>query len=170
MRIAMSLAVGLFVACCPIAAQAQVPHIVGNWELNVEASQLPGPAPQTEARTYFLTEDGVLIGIAVFVDAQGRAGFLQFAARPDGMDYPEFDTGSAAQYLIDGTEPVRTYAEIPTDDSHRVRWVDKANGQVIASGEKWVSEDGQTLFITVDGANERDEAVEPLYVYDRMAP
>ena len=56
----------------------------------------------------------VAIQVTFIVDAQRRPSFLQFAAKPDGKDYPEFSTESAAKYLIDGTTPPRTYAEIPS--------------------------------------------------------
>jgi hypothetical protein len=167
MKLVMSLVAGLLFACWSAPAQAQVPYIVGTWELNVEASRFPGQPPRTEVRRYILTDDGVLIGIAVFVGSQGNPGFLQFAAKPDGMDYPEFDTRSAGQHLIDGTPPPRTYAEIPTDDPRRVQWVDKQDGRIVGSGEKWVSEDGQTLTITSSTRNAQGEEVVYTYVYDR---
>ena len=31
-------------------AEAQVPHIIGTWTLNVAASRLPGPPPRTHVR------------------------------------------------------------------------------------------------------------------------
>lgn len=166
----MRLSVGLLFVCCfMVEVHAQVPHIVGTWELNIDKSTIPEPAPQREVRRYLLNEDGVLIGVAVFIDADGNPGFLQFAAKPDGTDYPEFDTWSAAQYLMDGTEPARTYSETPVD-SHTVEWVDKHDGRIIASGRKWVSDDGQTLSFTVRAMDEQGEKVENLYVYDRTGP
>ena len=146
-----------------------MPHIVGTWAFNAEASRIPGPVPQTHVRRYFLADDGILIGVAAVVDAQGRPFFLQFAAKPDGADYPEFDMNSAAAYLIDGSQPPRTYSETPID-SHTVEWVDKADGRVIASGKKWVSADGQTLSFTSNAKNDRGEDVEYLYVFDRTGP
>jgi hypothetical protein len=150
-----------------IGAHAQVPHIVGNWRLNVEASRFPGPAPQTHVRRYSLGPDGSLIGLAVIVDADGTPSFLQFAAKPDGKDYPEFDAGSAAQYLLDGSPPPATYAETPID-SHTVEWTDKYDGQVTFSGRKWVSADGQTMTITAVIKNERNEDIDFLFVFDRI--
>jgi len=170
MRTAPWIALCLLFACiCATAAKAQVPHIVGTWQLNVEASRLPGPPPQVEVRSYRLDPDGVLIGVAVFVDALGSPGFLQFAAKPDGRDYPELDAGTAVRYLIDGSAPPRTYAETVVD-SHTVDWVDKAEGRVIAQGRKWVSEDGNTLRFTVVATPQTGEKREFLYVFDRTGP
>ncbi len=36
---------------------------------------------------------------------------------------------SAAKYLSDGTPPPRTYAEIPTADPRKVKWIDKMGGK-----------------------------------------
>jgi hypothetical protein len=144
-------------------ALAQVPYIEGTWRLNVAASHLPGPAPQSHVRSYRMGPDGVLVGLAVVVAPNGTPNFLMFAAKPDGKDHPEFDTQTAARYLANGSLPPRTYAETPTPDDHRVKWVDKAGGRLLASGEKWVSPDGKTMSFTVDGTKELD-------VFDRTGP
>ena len=103
MKIAAGILTGLCLSCGSWAVHAQVPAVLGTWKFNIKASKFPGPAPQMEIRSYRLTDGGVLIGVAVNIDAQGRPNFLQFAAKPDGKDYPEFDTASAAKYLADGT-------------------------------------------------------------------
>jgi len=165
MRIKVALALLLGLGSMPV--HGQLPHILGNWQLNVAASRLPGPAPRMHVRRYSLAEDGTLVGLAVVVDARGNPSFLQFAANPDGKDYPEFDARSAAQYLIDGSAPPGTYAETPVD-SHTVDWVDKFQGRVTGQGRKWVSADGQTLSITAVFTNERNEEQEFLFVFDRL--
>lgn len=167
MKIAAVIISGVLSTCGSWTSHAQVPAILGTWKLNVAASKFPEPAPQSEVRSYRLTQGGVLIGVAVNIDARGRPNFLQFAAKPDGMDYPEFDTRSAAEYLADGKAPARTYAEIPTADPRKVHWVDKAGGKIIASGEKWVSQDGQQLSFTVDATDPQGQKVRFLYVFDR---
>lgn len=167
MNIAASIVASLVIACSSGLSHAQVPAIVGTWKLNVEASKFPGPPPQTHVRSYRLTDKGVLVGVAVIVDAQGRPNFLQFAAKVDGKDYPEFSTDSAAAYLSDGTKPPRTYAEIPTSDPLKVKWVDKAGGKLLFSGEKWVSADGKKMSFTLDTKDEHGKDVQFLYVFDR---
>jgi hypothetical protein len=167
MKLVVSIIMGVCLICGACASHAQVPFIIGTWKFNVAASKFPGPAPQLEIRRYRLTGDGVLIGVAVVIDAHGRPDFLQFAAKVGGKDYPEFDTQSAAQYLIDRTVPPRTYAEIPTSDPRKVHWVDKAAGKILSSGEKWVSEDGQTMSFTADAKDGQGRNVQYLYVFDR---
>jgi hypothetical protein len=158
-----SLAATLAVASLSAPVLAQVPYIQGTWTLNVAASHFPGPPPKSHVRSYRMGPDGVLVGQAVVVNANGNPNFLIFAAKPDGKDHPEFDTQSAARYLAAGSPPPRTYAEIPTPDDHRVKWVDKDGGRVVASGEKWVSPDGKTMSFTVDGTDQ-------LFVFDRTGP
>jgi hypothetical protein len=162
-----NIAAACFLLCYATAGSAQVPHIIGTWKLNPAASRLPGATPQTDVRRYSLGPDGNVIGLAVVVDADGNPGFLQFAAKPDGKDYPEFSAGSAAQYLIDGSAPPAAYAETPID-SRTVEWVDKYQGRVTASGRKWVSEDGRTLTFTAVVTNQNNEKTEFLFVYDRV--
>lgn len=146
--------------------QAQEPHILGTWKLNVEASRLPGPPPQAHVRRYSLAPDGTLVGLAVVVDPNGVPNFLQFAAKADGKDYAEFDSGALAALQIDGTQPRGTYAETVVD-SHTVDWVDKYDGKVTAKGRKWVSQDGHTLSFTVEVTPPQGQPLSFLFVFDR---
>jgi hypothetical protein len=123
--------------------QGQVPHIYGSWKLDVGASEYPGPAPQSQVRTYFPADDGYLIGILVTVDAQGNASFPQFAARTDGQDYPEYGVSSLAQLQISGTPTSATYSETEIDE-YTVRWVDKNEGEPFQTGTKRVSDRGRS--------------------------
>jgi hypothetical protein len=164
MRIAIVLVLTLLGAAPTAGAQA--PHILGTWTLNVAASRLPGPPPQVHVRRYSLAPDGSLVGLAVVVGPSGVPNFLQFAAKADGKDYAEFNSGALAALQIDGTQPRGTYAERPVD-SHTVEWVDKYDGKVTAKRRKWVSADGNTLSFTVDATNPRGELVSFLFVFDR---
>jgi len=146
-------------------ARAQVPHIYGSWKLDVDASEYPGPAPQAQVRTYFPTDDGYLIGVLVSVDAQGNASFLQFAARPDGQDYPEYGVSSLARLQMSGTPTSATYSETPIDE-YAVEWVDKNEGEPYLIGTKTVSEDGQTL--TIDVRDPRNVEGGYTLVYNRQ--
>lgn len=165
----MKLACLLGVALCgaSLSAHAQLPYILGTWKLNVAASHLPGPVPQVHVRRYSLADDGTLIGLAVFVDAKGNPDFLQFAAKADGKDYVEFNSRFLADLQIDDRRPPREYSE-ETIDSHTVKWADKYDGRVVASGKKWVSEDGRTLSFTSNAKNDKGENVVYLYVFDRQ--
>ena len=161
--IALALVAGL----ASFDVEAQAPYIVGTWRLNVAASRFPGPPPQMHVRRYSVLDDGTLVGAAVFVDARGNPGFLQFAARPDGKDYAEYDSQLLAAFQATGVTSKRTYSETPLD-SHTVEWADKLDGRVIASGKKWVSEDGRTLSFTQRAKNDKGEEIEFLFVFDRQ--
>jgi hypothetical protein len=153
--------------CGAAPASAQVPYIVGTWKLNVAASRLPGPAPQTHVRRYSLADDGTLVGLAVVVDARGTPDFLQFAARSDGRDYPEFNSGLLAEWQTAGKATSREYSESPID-ARTVTWTDKRNGQVISHGRKWVSDDGRTLTFTAIVSGQAGQTATYLYVFDRQ--
>jgi hypothetical protein len=170
MKIAVCIVAALCIVGSSSASRAQLPGVIGTWKLNVGASRFPEPPPQLHVRSYRLADNGVLIGLAVIVDSQGRPYFLQFAAKPDGKDYPEFSAESAANYLSNGTAPPRTYAETTTSDPHKVKWVDKAKGKILSSGEKWVSADGKRLSFTADTKDIHGKAVQYLYVFDRTGP
>lgn len=172
-RLVWAAAAGVGVAAtlgmAPAGVHAQTPFVLGTWKLNVAASRLPpGPPPQTHVRRYSLAPDGTLVGLAVVVDAAGNPYFLQFAAKPDGKDYAEFDSGALAALQIDGMKPAGTYAETPVD-SHTVDWVDKQNGKVTAHGRKWVSADGTTLSFTVEATDAKGQPLTFLFVFDRQA-
>lgn len=96
------------------AAHAQVPHIIGTWKLNIEASQFLGRAPQSEVRRYDVADNGYLVGLAVFIDAQGNPGFLQFAAKSDGQDYAEYSSGVLAERfaLVDWNDNLAGHGEL----------------------------------------------------------
>lgn len=167
MKISTLFAAGVFLAGQSILCLAQVPAILGTWKLNIAASRVAGPAPQLQVRSYRLGDDGMLTGVAVTIDDQGRPNFLQFVARVDGRDYAEFSTDSAANYLRDGTHPPRTYSEISTDDPQKVKWLDKLDGKLLFSGERWVSSDGRTMSFTLDMKDQQGKDVQYLYVFDR---
>lgn len=167
MKVTSCIVAALLIACGSAGVHAQVPAIIGTWKFNPEASKFPGPAPQTHVRSYRLAEGGVLIGVAVVVDAEGRPSFLQFAGPVDGKDHPEFNTESAAGYLSAGTPPPRTYSETPTSDPLRVKWLDKMNGKLLFSGERWVSADGKRMSFTLDTKDPQGKDVQFLYVFDR---
>jgi len=141
------------------AAQAP-PRIVGTWTLNTEKSGLPAlPAGWFEIRQYTLRPDGYLIGLLITANARGHH-YLQFTARSDGAEYPEYSDDLLADLIAAKKPTIRTYSETMVDE-YVTEWTDKVNGQVTASGRKIVSQDGRTLTITVNGSPQ-------LRIYDRQ--
>jgi hypothetical protein len=103
-RIFISL---LFVAAFPPPVFAQAPHVFGAWTLNADDSIYPGALPESQVRMYIPLEDEFYVGLAVTIDGEGNASFLQFTAKTDGQDYPEYDVfnylSGTRQVSPDGT-------------------------------------------------------------------
>lgn len=139
-------------AASQIAAQNGAPLIVGTWKLNPEKSQLgPMPAGFSEIRQYTMRPDGYLVGLLVTSGPRGYH-YLQFTAKSDGKDYPEYSDEVIANMIASGTPTPRSYAERVIDE-YVTEWTDKIGGKVTASGKKTISKDGRTLTITVNGSS-----------------
>ena len=136
------------------------PLIVGTWKLNTEKSQLPPmPAGFFEVRQYTMRPDGYLVGLLMTSSVRGYH-YLQFTAKSDGKDYPEYSDAVVADLIASGKPTTRSYSERIVDE-YVTEWTDKVSGKVTASGKKTISKDGRTLTITVDGAPQ-------IRVYDRQ--
>ena len=132
-------------------ANKTVPLIVGTWKLNPEKSGIGNVPPQAfQIRQYKLRDDGFLVGLLISANAQGRISYLQFTAKSDGKDYPEYSDDLLAEMIATGKQTNRTYSERIIDE-HITEWFDKANGRITAQGKKTISEDGKTLAIYTDG-------------------
>jgi hypothetical protein len=145
----------LVVTCtCVVTSRAQtVPPIVGTWKLNRERSQMPAvPAGWFDIRQYTLRPDGYLVGLLVTSNDRG-VHYLQFTAKSDGKDYPEYSDDLLADMIAAAKPTTRTYAETVIDE-FTTAWTDKVNGKVVATGRKIVSKDRQTLTITVAGRSQ----------------
>jgi hypothetical protein len=144
-----------FVSLCGSLAWAQTsagkaaPLIVGRWKLNAEKSNLRPPPDSLEFRQYDLRPDGFLIGLLITVNERGYH-YLQFTAKSDGKDYPEYSDQLMADMIAAGKPTPRTYSEKIIDD-YVTEWTDKEAGKVTLQGKKTISKDGKTLTITVDG-------------------
>jgi hypothetical protein len=137
------------------------PLIVGTWKLNVEKSNARVPPDYIEIRQYSMRPDGFLVGLLITGTPQAYH-YLQFVARRDGKDYPEYSDQVVGELIAAGTPTPRTYAEQPIDD-YVTEWTDKVNGRVTGHGRKIVSQDRTTLTITIDGA-----PASRVRVYDRQ--
>jgi len=144
-----------FVSLCGSLAWAQTsagkatPLIVGRWKLNAEKSNLRLPPDYLEIRQYDLRPDGFLVGLLITLNARGYH-YLQFTARSDGKDYPEYSDQLMADMIAAGKPTPLTYAE-RVIDNYVTEWTDKEDGKVTSQGKKTISKDRMTLTITVDG-------------------
>jgi len=137
-------------ASAQVSPPNATPLIVGTWKLNTQKSGLGNVPPAfMHVRQYQLRQDGFLVGLAISVNYQGEPTFLQFAAKSDGNDYPEFSEGLLADFQASNKPTTRTYSE-KVIDAYTSAWTDKDNGQVIASGTRKVSTDGKTMTLSSD--------------------
>ncbi len=161
----MKLAIGALLLACSLGAAAQEQNpTVGVWKRNNVESTAPGEPPQTEVREYREGPDGYLTGLAVWVDAGGRPGFLQFAAKSDGNFYPEYDSETLSELQAGGQQTQMAYSE-KIVDAQTIEWVDHFNGTVTYSGTKTFSDDGRKMTILVN--NPRSGSSYTL-VYDKQ--
>ena len=136
------------------------PKIVGTWRLNTEKSGVAPLQPGWfEIRQYSIRPDGYLVGLLMTSNARGYH-YLQFTAKSDGREYPEYSDDLVADMIAASKPTIRTYAERATDE-YVTEWTDRVNGAVTASGRKIVARDGKTLTITVNGSPQ-------VRVYDRQ--
>jgi hypothetical protein len=140
--------------------QGQVPLIAGNWKLNAEKSNLRLPPDAVEIRQYRMRPDGFLVGLLITSNAQGYH-YLQFTAKSDGKDYPEYTETILADMIAAGKQTPRTYSEKIIDE-YVTEWTDKADGRITAQGKKIISKDGKTLTVTTDSSRSQPR------IYDRQ--
>jgi hypothetical protein len=148
------------------SASAQVPHIFGTWTLNLERSDPREQIPQASVRSYSQLEDGFVLGLWVVIDQAGDPFFVQFTAKTDGADYPEYFPGALAALMATGTPSSFSYSETQLDE-YTIEWVDKNEGEVIAWGTRGVSRDGQTMTIVANSRSAEGEVVTNTTLYDR---
>ena len=141
-------------------ASTPLPLIVGTWRLNPDKSNLSLPANHVDISEYRLRPDGFLVGLLITNDPQGRYHYLQFTAKSDGKDYPEYTETLLADMIAAGKQTPRSYAEKVVDE-YTTDWTDKVDGKVTSHGKKIISKDGKTLTITVEGSSR-------FYIYDRQ--
>jgi hypothetical protein len=130
---------------------APQPPIAGVWKFNPEKSTARIPPGATEIRQYIMRPDGFLVGLLITGMPQGPYHTLQFTAKSDGKDYPEYSDQNIAEMIANGKATPRTYAERIIDE-YTTEWFDKVDGRITGQGRKIVSKDGKTLTITVDGS------------------
>jgi len=135
------------------------PLVVGTWKLNAEKSNMRLPEDYMEIRQYRMRPDGFLVGLLMTRNVDGYH-YLQFVARSDGKDYPEYSDQIVGDLVAEGKPTRRSYAET-TLDEYVTEWIDKVDGRITAQGKKIVSKDGLTLTITIVGTSQ-------VRIYDRQ--
>jgi len=105
------------------------PLIVGTWKLNAEKSNVRLAPDAINIRQYTMRPDGFLVGLLITGNTQAYH-YLQFTAKSDGKDYPEYSDQIVADMIAAGRPTSRTYAEVVVDE-YTTEWTDKADGRII---------------------------------------
>ena len=158
--IAISAIVFSINAFAQAPAKSTTPLIVGVWKLNAEKSNVRLPPDFMEMRQYRMRPDGYLVGLLITGNAQQGYRYLQFTAKSDGKEYPEYSDQIVADMIAAGKTTPRTYSEKIIDE-YVTEWTDKVDGKITGQGQKIISKDGKTLTITVNGSPQQR-------IYDRQ--
>jgi hypothetical protein len=149
---------------------AQVPRVLGFWNLNLESSNLPVQlfpmGLKSEMRSYVQRDDGYLVVLALRVNGNGSPDFIQVAAKSDGKDYPQYQSGPLAELQINGTPTQFTYSETITDE-YTAEIIAKRDGQVINKGSRRISEDGKTMTLNVAAVLPDGQEIPIVLVFDK---
>jgi hypothetical protein len=128
-------------------AGAQVPRVLGVWELDPAASSIPQSFPlASETRSYDLRNDGYLVNLVIRKLANGRPDFIQIVWKSDGKDYPQYQSRLLAEFQVNGAQTPATYSETVIDDNS-VSIVAKFGGRVSDRAVRSISADGKTMTI-----------------------
>ena len=150
------------------SAFAQVPQVLGVWEFDPQASELPkGFLLASETRSYDLRDDGYLVNIVIRKLANGHPDFIQIASKSDGKDYPQYQSSPLAEFQINGTKTPATYSETVLDD-HAVNVVAKYGDRVINKGVRRVAPDGKTMRIDVTAIDQNGKETPFFLVFNKV--
>ena len=150
-------------------ANAQVPQVLGIWELDLKSSVLPATFPlDSETRSYDLRPDGYLVNLVTRRSTNGHPDFIQVVSKSDGKDYPQYQSVVLANFQIDGTKTPVTYSETVIDD-HAVNVIAKLNGQINTRGVRRIDADGKTMTIDVVAIDPSGKETPIKLVFRRIA-
>jgi hypothetical protein len=175
LRPSLILAVTLTLFAIHVAAQPADP-IVGTWVLNVARSTFsPGPAPQSESRTYVMegqetraTFKGVseprryvtvrqeIKATSERVNGDGTSTTEEWTVVYDGKDRSLTGSPDADTLSLKRIDPFRT------------EFIQKKDGRVVITGTATISTDGRVMTITTRGINARGQTINGVSVFDKQ--
>lgn len=129
--------------------------LVGTWVLNTKKSVYkPGPAPKSQTRVYREDKDGITATV-VTISADGKITTVEYPVNYDGLLHPvagspDMDSIKMSRLTTQQSEATIMHA-----------------GRVMATTDRMVSGDGQTLTITFKGSAENGDSIRNVQVYDR---
>lgn len=155
-KLSQLLVVGTLAAFCSGAPAFAAEPAAGTWTLNLEKSKfVPGPAPQSQTRTYADTADGTALtytGVA----ADGSAVSGQSTFKYDGKDYPI--TGSADYDAL----------SLKRINRSTVKSLQKKDGKVVGTTIRTISAHGKVLTLDSRGKSASGKSYHYIAVYDKQ--
>jgi len=153
------LLVGLALACSAsavtVATEAASP-LTGTWKLNLAKSKFdPGPAPQSDSRTYVESAEGVTVTVNILT-ASGSTISEHSSYAYDGKDYPI--TGNPREDAL-SLKRVNARTTIITQ---------KLSGNVVGTETRVISGDGSVMTISSKGTDAKGMPFERVAVYDKQ--
>jgi len=153
---------------CATSALAQVPHVLGVWEFDLQASELPkGFLLASETRSFDLRDDGYLVNVVIRKAPNGHPNFIQVVWKSDGKDYPQYSSFPLAEFQINGTKTPLTYSETVLDE-HAVNVVAKYGDRVVNKGVRRVAPDGKTMRIDVTAIDQNGKETPFFLVFNKV--
>jgi hypothetical protein len=141
-------------AAVELAAQAADP-LVGKWELNVAKSKYnPGPAPQSESRTYVVAGKDIKASMKG-VDSTGKPTAGSWIINYEGKERPM--TGVADADTL-------TFKRV---DASTVEFTQKKAGKVVITGTRTISPDGKVMTIKSKGTNASGQTINNVEVFEK---
>ena len=159
----------------PLAAQDADPTI-GTWVLNVAKSTFsPGPAPQSETRTYimegqetkvtskavseplrYITVRQEIKATSKVVDGEGTPTTREWTIVYDGKDRPMIG------------DPDGDMLSLKRLDALTAEFTQKRAGRVVITGTRAISRDGKVMTITTKGINGKGQAINDVSVFEKQ--
>jgi hypothetical protein len=153
---------------CATSALGQVPQVLGIWEFDPQASELPmGVLLASETHSYDLRDDGYLVNVVIRKAPNGHPDFVQVVSKSDGKDYPQYQSFPLAELQINGTKTPLTYSETVLDE-HAVSIVGKYGDRVVNKGVRRVAPDGKTMRIDVSAIDDNGKETPFFLVFNKV--
>lgn len=140
------------------SAYAQETKKIGEWHLDLQASQLAGPATKSDIRIYEPAEDGMLRSTHHVVQADGKMSITIYVARDDGMEYPMMDAQGRS---------LGTIALKPDSDGAQTFFT-KRDGAVTGRGRTSISQDGRQMIMVIDVVRSNAAPIQIKTVFTRV--
>ena len=169
------LGITLLLSGSHLVAQDADP-IIGTWVLNVAKSTFsPGPAPQSESRTYlmetlktkvtargvaeprtFLTVSQEIKATSQGVDGHGQPTTREWTIVHDGKDHP-----------ITG-DPDADMLSLTRIDAFTSALTLKRAGLIVITGTQAISRDGKVMTVTTNGINATGQTIGHVAVFEKQ--